>query len=101
VHDEITDNELDLILARAEASPRAPWQSFVEGRDHWSGDDSIRTGGLDDAHPTCTGRSRTGTTSRPSLRHRRWSTSSLRLGKTCHDWWPKFDGYAGSAELPL
>lgn len=51
VHDEITDDELDLILARAEASLGAPWQSFVEGRDHWGGDGFIRTGGLDDASP--------------------------------------------------
>ena len=31
--------------------PPAPWEAFVEGRDHFSGDDFIRTGGLDDASP--------------------------------------------------
>ncbi|MBA3844876.1 MAG: hypothetical protein H0X39_20060 [Actinobacteria bacterium] len=33
---------------RAEAASKAPWQSFIEGRDHWAGDDFIRIGGLDD-----------------------------------------------------
>jgi hypothetical protein len=51
VTDEITDDELDRILARAEASLGAPWESFVEGRDHLSGDDFIRTGGLDRGSP--------------------------------------------------
>jgi hypothetical protein len=31
VHDEITDDELNLILARAEASLRAPWGVFRRG----------------------------------------------------------------------
>ena len=47
--DELTDEELDRIAARADASLPAPWQAFVEGRDHYGGDDFIRTGGLDDA----------------------------------------------------
>ena len=51
MNDEITDDELRQILARAEASLGAPWESFVEGRDHTSGDDFIRTGGLDNASP--------------------------------------------------
>jgi hypothetical protein len=51
VGDEISDEELDQIEARAEASLPAPWQAFVEGRDHWGGADFIRTGGLDDAAP--------------------------------------------------
>jgi hypothetical protein len=51
VSDEITDDVLDQMLARAEASLRSPWQSFVEGRDHFGGDSFIRTGGLDDASP--------------------------------------------------
>ncbi len=28
-----------------------PWECFVEGRDHWGGDNFIRTGGFDDASP--------------------------------------------------
>ena len=49
--EELTDEELDRIEARANASLPAPWEAFVEGRNHWSGDDFIRTGGLDDAGP--------------------------------------------------
>jgi hypothetical protein len=51
VRDELTDDGLDQITARAEASLPGPWEAFVEGRDHWSGDDFIRTGGLDDEAP--------------------------------------------------
>jgi len=48
---ELTDDELDRITARAERSSPGPWESFIEGRDHTSGDDFIRTGGLDNAAP--------------------------------------------------
>jgi hypothetical protein len=46
-------SEVDLVLmeGRAARATRGPWQSFVEGRDHTSGDDFIRTGGLNDACP--------------------------------------------------
>jgi hypothetical protein len=47
----ITDEELDAIEARTEAATKGPWKAFVEGRDHWGGDNFIRTGGLDDAAP--------------------------------------------------
>jgi hypothetical protein len=33
------------------AASKAPWQSFVEGRDHTSEDSFIRVGGLDDDEP--------------------------------------------------
>ena len=49
--DPLTEADLDAILARAENSLDGPWQSFVEGRDHFGGDNFIRTGGLDDAMP--------------------------------------------------
>jgi len=49
--DDLTEAELDAILSRAENSLPAPWKAFVEGRDHFSGDDFIRSGGLDDAMP--------------------------------------------------
>ena len=49
--DELTEAELDAILARAENSLDGPWQSFVEGRDHFGGDNFIRAGGLDDETP--------------------------------------------------
>ena len=49
--DAMTDEELDRIAARADASLPGPWEAFVEGRDHTSGDHFIRTGGLDDASP--------------------------------------------------
>lgn len=43
------DEELNAIDARCAAASPGPWKSFVEGRDHWSGDDFIRVSGADDA----------------------------------------------------
>ena len=48
---EITDAELAEIERRAAAATKGPWEAFVEGRDHWGGDDFIRTGGLDSDSP--------------------------------------------------
>ena len=48
---ELTDEELDAIQARAAAATPGPWEAFVEGRDHLAGDDFIRTGGLNDDAP--------------------------------------------------
>lgn len=42
---------LDAIEARAAAATPGPWDSFVEGRNHESGDDFIRRAGLDDDAP--------------------------------------------------
>ena len=39
------------MAARAAAATPGPWESFVEGRDHLSGDDFIRTGGMDSDAP--------------------------------------------------
>jgi hypothetical protein len=39
--------ELDEIESRCLAATKGPWQSFIEGRDHLSGDSFIRTGGMD------------------------------------------------------
>ncbi len=47
----LTDSELAQIEIRATLATAGPWQSFVEGRDHTSGDSFIRTGGLDDSSP--------------------------------------------------
>jgi hypothetical protein len=47
-HRPVSDEELAAMERRAQAASKAPWQSFIEGRDHWSGDDFIRIGGLDD-----------------------------------------------------
>jgi hypothetical protein len=47
----ISDTELDEIERRCTAASKAPWQSFIEGRDHWGGDNFIRVGGLDDNEP--------------------------------------------------
>ncbi len=44
----ITDTELEAMAERVDAASNAPWQSFVEGRDHMGGDNFIRIGGLDD-----------------------------------------------------
>lgn len=51
VTDELTDADLDRMEARADASVPGPWKAFVEGRDHSSGDDFIRTGGPNHAGP--------------------------------------------------
>jgi hypothetical protein len=47
-HRPVSDEELAAMERRAQAASKAPWQSFIEGRDHRSGDDFIRIGGLDD-----------------------------------------------------
>ena len=51
VTDDLTDDELERLQELAEAALPGPWEAFVEGRDHYSGDDFIRTGGLDDSAP--------------------------------------------------
>jgi hypothetical protein len=43
----ISDEDLDAIEQRAAAASQGPWRSYVEGRDHWGGDNSIRVGGVD------------------------------------------------------
>lgn len=42
------DQALAEIEARICAATRGPWKSFIEGRNHMSGDSFIQTGGLDD-----------------------------------------------------
>ncbi len=44
----LSDEELGVIDARASQATMGPWQAFVEGRDHFGGDDMIRLGGLED-----------------------------------------------------
>jgi hypothetical protein len=51
IDEPLPDADLDAIEARVVAASKAPWQSFVEGRDHTSGDNFIRVGGLDDDEP--------------------------------------------------
>ena len=43
----IDEAELDAIEARCRDASPGPWRSFVEGRDHWSGDDFMRVSDLD------------------------------------------------------
>lgn len=45
----IEADELDAIEARCRAASTPPWEPFIEGRDHDSGDTFIRIGGLDDS----------------------------------------------------
>lgn len=47
----ISGHELDEIEQRAQAASPAPWEAFIEARDHTAGDDFIRIGGFDDAQP--------------------------------------------------
>ena len=44
---EITEEELQAIETRCARATTGPWQSFVEGRDHTSGSNFIRTAGED------------------------------------------------------
>jgi hypothetical protein len=43
----LEDEELERMIRRADAATAGPWKSSVEGRDHWSGDNVILTGGTD------------------------------------------------------
>jgi len=43
----LSDLGLDAIQRRCDATTPGPWSSFVEGRDHTSGDSFIQTGGED------------------------------------------------------
>jgi hypothetical protein len=45
--DWLSRSQLSAIDERAAAASPGPWESFVEGRDHDSGDDFLRTGGAD------------------------------------------------------
>jgi hypothetical protein len=47
----LTSAELEKIRKRCDAATRAPWESFVEGRDHLGGNNFIRTGGMDNQSP--------------------------------------------------
>jgi hypothetical protein len=51
MEDDLSRDALDAMEKRAAEATPGPWESFVEGRDHWGGDDFIRTGGLDPAQP--------------------------------------------------
>lgn len=44
IYEQMTDEELGAIERRCLAATTGPWESFVEGRDHESGSDFIRTG---------------------------------------------------------
>ena len=47
----MTESELREMETRCNRATKGPWESFVEGRDHFSGSNFIRTGGLDDTSP--------------------------------------------------
>ena len=40
----MTDEELGAIRARATQATAGPWRSYIEGRDHWGGDNFIMLG---------------------------------------------------------
>jgi predicted oxidoreductase len=48
---DLSDRELDAIERRAASASPGPWTSFIEGRDHLSGDTFIRIGGEHDDTP--------------------------------------------------
>lgn len=41
---EISDNELSLIVLRCNKASKGPWKSYVEGRDHVSSSNFTMTG---------------------------------------------------------
>lgn len=43
-NNKLTDEELDQIRQRCDKASRGPWKSYIEGRDHLSGDSVIITG---------------------------------------------------------
>ncbi|MCW5716728.1 MAG: hypothetical protein KIS68_02740 [Bauldia sp.] len=43
----ISPEELAAIRRRCDEATPGPWASWVEGRDHWGGDDIIQTAGED------------------------------------------------------
>lgn len=43
----MTDQELKEIEDRCNSATKRPWKSYIEGRDHESGDSFIQTGGED------------------------------------------------------
>jgi hypothetical protein len=49
--ESISDAELDALEALAEGAVKGPWKSYLEGRDHFAGDNFIRTGGDDTDGP--------------------------------------------------
>ena len=44
----ISDAELQAMQDRADAASKAPWESFIEDRDTFSGSSFIRVGDVDD-----------------------------------------------------
>jgi hypothetical protein len=44
---DLTEGEIADIEARCDLATLGPWKSYVEGRDHTSGDSFVMTGGED------------------------------------------------------
>ena len=44
----ITVSELQAMAERVDAASKGPWESFIDARDHFGGDNFIRIGGFDD-----------------------------------------------------
>src|SRR4051812_2915147 len=44
---ELTEDDLAAIEARCNAATPGPWESWIEGRDHFGGDSIIRTADAD------------------------------------------------------
>jgi hypothetical protein len=43
----VPDDALNEMERRCAAATAGPWNSYIEGRDHWGGDSFIQTGGED------------------------------------------------------
>ena len=74
MHTFLSDAELRAIAARVAGARAGPWTSFVEGRDHTSGSNFIRTGPAASAGRIL------------SSRGQRWRTRTLLppLGRMSH-----------------
>ncbi len=57
----LSDEELHAIEDRCAAASPGPWTSYVEGRDHWGGDDFIRVSEADDEPDMYVSRAEAGT----------------------------------------
>jgi hypothetical protein len=47
----LAESAIAQIEERCAAASKPPWEAFIEGRDHWGGDNFIRVGGMDDNEP--------------------------------------------------
>jgi hypothetical protein len=85
----LDDAELEAIEARCDAASPEPWKSFIEDRDHWSGDDFIRVSDRDEEPDMYVSRA---TAEAYGPRLDKTSISSRRRGRTSRGSWRRSAG---------